>query len=81
MQQVQDRYLLNFSSQHSLNAFAGILPIMPPEDIHLSVNEVASAFDNIHTYYFPTHLNRGKPNFVEDVARVLRRIENPVRGA
>lgn len=57
---------------------AGLWPIKPAEQVYLSVDEVASAIESIHIYHFHTHLECGKPNFQEDVARVLRRIESPV---
>ena len=60
---------------------AGLWPIKPAEEVYLSVDEVASAIESIHIYYFHTHLTCGKINFHEDVARVMRRIENPVMEA
>ncbi|KAH7355427.1 hypothetical protein BKA65DRAFT_475866 [Rhexocercosporidium sp. MPI-PUGE-AT-0058] len=51
---------------------------VPIEQIYLSVDEVASAIESIHIYYFHTHHNCGNANFHQEVVRVLGRIENPV---
>ncbi|KAG4438574.1 hypothetical protein IFR05_005949 [Cadophora sp. M221] len=57
---------------------AGLWPIKSIDEVYLSVEELASAIESIHIYYFHAHHNCGNSNFHKEVARVLRKIESPV---